>query len=88
MSRHKTRRRKYTQRVLDCAVMSAPLSEIMTIGEGELPIEVIGWFAGATLRRVRADYPNGWRLQFSINDQGYATRICASLRFVVKGIAA
>jgi hypothetical protein len=88
MTRLKRPRRRYTQCRLDCIAVAESLHNVMPIGDGDVPVEVLAWFLGGSLRRVRADYPNGWRLQFSINEKGFATRVCASLHIPVKGVPA
>jgi hypothetical protein len=59
--------------------MAGTLNEIMAIGDGEVPVKVTGWYLDRSMRRVQADYPNGWRLTFSVTQAGNITRICGSL---------
>jgi hypothetical protein len=79
MTRRAPRRRKYSQCAIDPAKVAESLDEIMAIGAGEMPVEVMGWYLEGSVRRIRADYPNGWRLALSITQAGNITRVCASL---------
>tara|TARA_B100000678_G_scaffold280614_1_gene277496 strand:- start:3113 stop:3307 length:195 start_codon:yes stop_codon:yes gene_type:complete len=55
----------------------------MPIGGDDVPDQVHGWRDGrGRLRRVQADYPNGWRLRFSLTSQRVPFRVSASLRLV------
>lgn len=86
-----TVRRRFTEHQLEPARAQPLLHDIMPIGDGALPTEVLGWReANGVLRRVRAVYPNGWTLQFSISARGTIGRVKASCRFItrVKGFAA
>ena len=85
MKHRKAPRRKFTPCLLDPEKLAARLHDVMAIGAGTIPTEVVGWFHAGNVRRIRADYPNGWRLSFSITEKGNATRICASLHVVAKG---
>jgi hypothetical protein len=61
------------------------LGQVSGIGGGEEPTNVLGCFQGGHLRRVRADYPNGWRLQFSISPRGIISRVKGSLHLHITG---
>lgn len=52
------------------------------------PTKVTGWFQGETIRRLRADYRDGCRLQFSISDRGQISRVRASFHFALGVVAA
>lgn len=62
------------------------LRKVMPIGGEDLPLEVVGWRNNATGRwvRFRADYPNGFRLSFSLSRNNVATRISACVRLTVE----
>lgn len=67
---------------LDAARAAPLLEHIMPIGGGEMPVEVLGWRASpkGRLHKVRADYPNGFRLRFSISKAGVPTRVHAQIK--------
>jgi hypothetical protein len=75
---------RFVTRQLDPQKVADLLEEVMPIDKGAEPRTVTGWFQGGDLRRVRADYPNGWRLQFMISTDGYVSRVQATLRLVMK----
>ena len=85
MKHRKAPRRKFTPQLLNPAAVAEKLHDVMAIGGGAVPTEVVGWFHAGNVRRIRADYPNGWRLTFSITEKGNVTRVCASLHVVAKG---
>jgi len=62
--------------------LAAPLLEqAMPIGGGALPDVVLGWRDSCgRIRRVRADYPNGWRLDLRVNTRGEITSHHGSIR--------
>jgi hypothetical protein len=75
---------RFTEHAGDIARTTPLLHDIMPIGAGETPVGVTLWRqADGRIRRVRADYPNGWRLQFSISVNGVVSRVRASCRFIV-----
>lgn len=74
-----TVRRHLTEYALDAEAARTFLHEIMPIGAGELPTEVRGWReASGRIRRVRALYPNGWTLQFTVSVRGVIGRVRAT----------
>lgn len=60
-------------------------AEVMALFRGRNPVSAFGWrdYRG-NLRRVQADYDDGWRLRFGITENGCATRITARLHLKVK----
>ena len=65
----------------------APLLEELFpgLGDGASPKAVDGWADHrGNPRRCRADYPNGWRVDFRINAKGQLTSRLASLRLGTK----
>ena len=80
-----TARRRFTEHLLDAARAQALLHDIMPIGDGEVPTEVRGWReASGCLRRVRAVYPNGWTLQFTMSARGTIGRVRANCRLTMR----
>lgn len=63
------------------------LRTIMPIGGDDPPDEVIGWrdLAGR-IRRVRADYPNGWRLHARFNAKGELISSRAQIKLSTKPV--
>lgn len=53
----------------------------MPVGGGELPSRVIGWTRAKVWTRLRADYPNGFRLEVHFDKYGRvsSTRISGSM---------
>ena len=74
---------------LDPAAAAPLLSEVMPIGGGDLPTEVIAWRDRATKRwtRFRADYPNGFRLSFNLSARGVPSRVTARIKLCSGGRA-
>lgn len=68
--------------VLDPAQFEPLLREIMPVGGGELPSQVIGWTRAKIWTRLRADYPNGFRLEVYFDKRGDVS----SCRIVGEGI--
>ncbi len=76
---------RFITRQLDPKACADLLTTVMPIPGEDAPHEVMGWFQAGKLRRVRADYPNGWRLQFSISVRGGISRVQANLKLTIKG---
>ncbi|MDE2595965.1 MAG: hypothetical protein KGL44_03710 [Sphingomonadales bacterium] len=93
MTRAATRRAKRPRtscHELDAAAARDSLHELMPVGAGDQPDTLLGWRdSRGFLTRVRADYPNGWRLvvHFSKPKNGKVTiTSCkASMSIKVKG---
>lgn len=74
--------RKYQLRPEKAAALIASL---MPMGEGATPLTVIGWRDSKyRIRRIRADYPNGWRVNLSFSANGENTARSASFRIRVE----
>lgn len=72
-------RRPFTEHKGDPEAAAAMLHKVMPIGDGAMPDSVIIWRQpDGKPRRVRAEYPNGWRLQFSISVKGVVSRVRAN----------
>lgn len=69
-----------------CIIHPSDPSESMQLGDmlPRPPVRITGWFQGETIRRLRADYFDGCRLQFSISARGHVSRVRASLHFAVE----
>lgn len=87
MSRPRRKARSVTRRyALDSAQLAPVLAELFPVGDGELPTVVDGWFdRQGRPRRVRADYPNGWRIEFRLSVKRTVTSSSATLRLVTRG---
>lgn len=66
----------------DVARIAPLLEELFPgMGDGELPSTIVGWAdANGRPRRCRADYPNGWRVEFRLNAKGQLTSRTGSLK--------
>ena len=66
---------------LDPAELEPWLREIMPVGGGEQPTQVVGWTRANIWTRMRADYPNGFRLEVHFDRTGHvsSTRISGDL---------
>ena len=74
--------RKYQLRPEKAAAL---IAKLMPMGEGEMPATVIGWRDSKyRIRRIRADYPNGWRVNLSFSADGANTARSASFRMVLR----
>lgn len=75
---------------LDAAAAKDMLHEILPVGDGEAPVQLLGWY-GKTghLQRVRADYANGWRLTafFSRPKAGQVTITSCKANLRIEGAA-
>lgn len=70
---------------LDAAALAPTLHELMPIGDGELPAEVLGYCdAGGNVRRMVAAYPNGWKVTVWLNTELEVTRVETSIKLVTK----
>jgi len=76
----KHRRRRQQAYELKPEVVAALCREVMPIGGDDLPTRVVGWRAGSRWRRFQADYPNGFRLSFSLNEKNVPIRVRAFIR--------
>lgn len=77
-------RRRAAER-LDAAKLGPVLHELMPIGGGEPPLEVLGYRnAAKQCRRMVAVYPDGWRLTVRLNAQMEVTSVSASLRLTIE----
>lgn len=87
MSRTRSSKSRATRRhTLDPDKLAPVLAEMFPVGDGELPTAVDGWFdRQGRPRRVRADYPNGWRIEFRLSVKRTVTSSSASIRLVTKG---
>lgn len=74
--------RKYQLRPEKVAALIAGL---MPMGDGEMPKSVIGWRDSKyRIRRIRADYPSGWRVNLSFSADGANTARSASFHMTFK----
>lgn len=61
--------------------MVAGLQELIPVGLGDEKPEVTGYYdARGKVRRITADYPNGWRVRVNFNAQGVITSESAQLK--------
>lgn len=73
--------RRRTIHQLDIRQAKGLLEQVMPIGGGETPTHVLGWREpNGNLRKVQADYPNGWRLTIMIGVRGTITSYHGSIR--------
>ena len=61
------------------ADMQLFLAELLPVGEGALPLQVVGWTRRGVWTRMRADYPNGTVLTVSFDRTGAVSSAEASL---------
>lgn len=65
--------------------VAALIAKLMPMGEGEMPVAVIGWRDSRyRIRRIRADYPNGWRVNLSFSADGENTARSAQFRMTLR----
>jgi hypothetical protein len=80
-----TVRRRFSEYLLDADVARPFLHDIMPVGGSDVPVEVRAWReASGRIRRVRAAYPNGWTLQFTISTRGVIGRVRATTRLSIQ----
>lgn len=62
---------------------TALCKEVLPVGGEEQPFALTGWRdSSGRCRRVRAEYANGWELNFRINIKGEITSSSARIRLV------
>lgn len=70
---------------LDREKLAPILAELMQVGDGAEPSQVLGHHDRAGhCRRITADYPNGWRLVVRLNVKLEVTSCSASIRLVTR----
>ena len=68
---------------LDVAELAPLLHELMPVGGGEQPAEVLGYLdAPGRWRRMVATYPNGWKVTVRLNAKLEVTSVASSIRLV------
>lgn len=76
---------RMTRHALDPARAEDLLASIMPVGNGETPLSVLGWRDNrGRIRRVRADYPNGWRLYAYFSAAGQLTSHRGQIRLTTR----
>jgi hypothetical protein len=83
MKARRTKRAGYRRARLDPVQVAPLLEQIFPCGDGQPPIAVDGWFdRQGRPRRARADYANGWRIEFRLSEKGKMTSSSATVRLV------
>ena len=76
---------RLTKHSLDRARAAPLLREVMPIADGE-PVSAIGWRdVRGRVRRVLAEYANGWRIELRLSADGRLTTCAASLHMEIAG---
>lgn len=74
---------------VDPAPFTEVLAEMLPIGNGEAPLEVLVWYGRVgQFKRLRADYPNGARLTVHFDRQGKPSSCKASISGTIRVRAA
>jgi len=77
--------RRLTRHRLDAEAARPVLAQILDIGDGQAPKTVIGWRdSDGCLRRLRADYPNGFRLEANLSRPRGGQQYLTSYKIVTR----
>lgn len=81
MIRRAKRHSGLTAVLLNAERLAASLQELMPIGDGVAPVQVLARRnAAGRFVRLDADYANGWRLTVRLNSRREVTSFSASVR--------
>lgn len=71
---------------IDPAMVKDSLEKVLPIGDGAAPTTVVAWKSRTgLLARLRADYPNGFRLTVYFDKRGNPSSAKASCSMAVRG---
>lgn len=83
------RKTRLKRHILEPAEAASLIAQLMPLVRDETPVFVVGWRDQCgRIRRVRADYPTGWRVRLHFDAAGSSTSRSASLNLTTAAVPA